>query len=385
MRRRGSALDGQLRHGHLERGGTAHCLAGGAQAGDGGALAAHAWLPGGVLAVADARGDVRTFDGDRPARSLRLQLPGAPRALLARGRGLLALFPGALAVCAPVTGCRARCLPRLLWLRLAVCKPVRRKEFSLCFPPGLTSAHVSALSLPACSAVHNAAHALKRLCCCRHIGAAARTSEHAVHGSRPATQRRAAARACRAAGAAAHGPAELALVRTLCPLAGAPLAHACLAPGGAALLVATAAGALLLVDLSADGLSPGTGTAVGTAATAATPGTALVGSASPAADGAPAQAGAQAAAMGAPAEAAAGPGGGADPGHGAPPGSPDRQECSPALPGDAGQGCDPARQGSLAASGLGEDGGAGDGAPSGAGAAGRGAGPGERAQGAAGE
>jgi len=71
-------------------------------------------VPRGQLAVADARGDVRTFDGDRPARCLRLQLPGVPRALLPRGRGLLALFPGALAVCAPVTGCAARCLPRLL-------------------------------------------------------------------------------------------------------------------------------------------------------------------------------------------------------------------------------------------------------------------------------
>ena len=203
-----------------------------------------------------------------------------------------------------------------------------------------------------------------------------------MHGSRPATQRRATARARRAAGAAAHGPAELALARTLRPPAGAPLAHACLAQGGAALLVATAAGALLLADLSADGL--GLGTAAGTAAAAAAPAADVAGSACLAADGAAAQVGAQTAGMGAPEEAAAGPGSGAGPGPGAPPGSPDRQEC-PALPGDAGQGCDPAPQGSPAASGPGEDGGAGDGAPSGAAAARRAVGPGERAQGAAGE
>ena len=71
------------------------------QAGEGQALAAHVWLPDGLLVVAGPGGEVRAFAGKRPAGSFRLDLPGAPLALLPRGRGLLALYPDALAVCAP--------------------------------------------------------------------------------------------------------------------------------------------------------------------------------------------------------------------------------------------------------------------------------------------
>lgn len=71
------------------------------------ALTAHAWLAGGLLAVGDARGELRFFTCDGPVGRLHLLLPGAPRALLPRGRGLVAVFPGALALCAPAPRCGA--------------------------------------------------------------------------------------------------------------------------------------------------------------------------------------------------------------------------------------------------------------------------------------